>query len=102
MWLQPTGDGKKHHVVEQYNDCGVLAENAKLRSSDVLKDVKTVLHEGEKIEYWFRIPNNALFKEFKRAYPEVWDMIESADESIRMRGSQQMSILKPEWVIQKR
>ena len=102
MWLQPTGVGGMHHVVEQYNDCGVLAENAKLRSSDVLKDVRTLLHEGEKIEYWFRIPSLALYKQFKRFHPDIIDMIESEDESVRMEGSRKMSILQPTWVIKKR
>lgn len=104
MWLQPDVHGKKgmHHVVEQFNDCNVLAENELLRHADVLNNTKTVLHEGEKIEYWFRIPNLPLYKEFRRLHPDIIEMIESPDESIRMKGAQRMAILQPRWVIKKR
>ena len=102
MWQEQTGrKSNEYTIMEQIVDEGVLAENARLREIDACVN-STQLHEGEKIEYYFRIPSMIEWTRFLRSHQDIAGLLDSADESDRMKGARMLSILQPEWVIKKR
>jgi hypothetical protein len=83
-------------------DDAALERNKQIRNAGLIDKGKMALHENEDIRMVISCPDTMQWTMFKRAYPDIYKLILSKDESERVSGCRKLQILHPEWVVQER
>ena len=92
-------DGKDMHVKTTYHDDKSLSTNEEIRRSNMLEKAKLGIHEDEDIRMVISCPSTLQWALFKKKFPDVYNSMASTDEQIRMKGSFQLQLLHPDWVV---
>lgn len=89
----------KYTVHTVIHDDAILERNKRIRLESLLTTrSKLNLHENERIDYAFSIPQES-WTFFKRDFPDIANGLHSKDEAIRYKSARELAILHPEWVI---
>lgn len=91
-------DGKDMHVKTTFHDDKSLDTNEDIRRSGMLEKAKLGLHDDEDIRFTISCPSTLQWMYFKRDYPEIYEMLVSKDEALRMEAAKKIQILNPLWV----
>jgi len=92
-------DGNKLHVKTVFNDDKSLDTNENIRRSGMLDKAKLGLHENEDVRMVISIPSTLQYALWKKKFPDMYEMIKSLDESVRMKGIFQLKLIHPDWVV---
>ena len=97
-----TLDGKRLNVHTTFEDDASLAQNRRIQDSGLLDKHRLGLHDDADTRAVFSCPSVNQWNLFKRDHPDTYKLLISRNETERMNGARQLSILKPSWVIQSR
>jgi hypothetical protein len=94
-------DGK-FYVQTTFYDDAALHRNNDIRLSGMLNKGKLGLHDNEDIRGVISCPSVEQWNIFKKKHKPTMDLLNSKDESTRMKGFKQVEILEPNWVVYSR
>jgi hypothetical protein len=95
-------DGDNIVVRTDFDDDAALERNKQIREAGLINKAKLHLHDDEDIRFVISIPDGLQYRYFKMNYPDIYEMIKSKEEKVRMSGCKRLQILHPEWVVQER
>ena len=92
-------EGDLHVFKTQYFDKESLAINDRIRKSGMLNKAELGLHDDADIRMAISFPSVVLFSAFKKKHPDIYEMLHSKDEAVRMRGAKQLQLVHPEYCV---
>jgi len=85
-----------------FNDDAALDKVRKLKHENVLDKARLGLHDNADMRMVISCPSVVLWNYFKRDHKKTYELLNSKDETERMKGAKQVQFLHPEWIIQQR
>jgi len=91
-------DGKLYaHTV--FDDDMSLANNKRIRNSNLFDKPKLAIHENEDTRYIISCPDVFQWNLWKNKYKEEYKQLTSSEESERMKGARALALMHPEWLL---
>lgn len=96
-----TEDGKTYAKTTIHDDAA-LERVKRLKHEAVLDKARLGIHDNADLRMVISCPSIVLWNYFKRDHPKTYSLLNSKDESERMKGAKQVQFIHPEWIIQER
>lgn len=85
-----------------FNDSMALDRVKRLRDGSVLDRAKFGMHDDADLRLVISCPSVVLWGYFKRDHAKTYELLNSKDETERMKGAREMQFIHPEWCIMSR